>query len=342
MAQDLSIYTTDALDARGPGQASPGDVAMEELLGDNGYSSRIILDASLNVNLGGDPTLYLFPADTNLNVSLVILSGSSGSADVPQMATYGVPVMIGEHSCIGDRSIACSCNLYTNGTSSGNLVNPAAGQYMKVLAPNHPILQGIPLDAQGRIKIFRDPYPEENAHVPAGGKPNYEYSWTAIDAVNAAAGTKVLGVLDSNTNKAVFAVNDIGGLLGNSTTNTVRLVHWIVNEDGSGGSRRMFNALTEVGRLIFLRTAKWALGETLVPVQTFKILDVTSVSSGRIKISWEGSAKKNYRLLASNDLTSSNWQTVVQDIPGADGVVTRTFDVSAAPQALFMRLRALP
>ena len=339
-SQDLSINTTDALDQKGPGQASQGDVAMAELLGDNGYSSRIVLDASLNSNIGGDPEPYLHPTDATFNATLVILSGSSGSADVPQMADKGIPVMIGEHSCIGDRAIFCSCFMYINGATSGNIVNPGAGQYMKVLASNHPILQGIPLDPQGRVKIFRDPYPEENAHVPTGGKPNYEYSWTAIDAAGAAKGTTVLGLLDSNTNKAVFAVNDIGGLLGNGTTNSVRLIHWIVNEDGSGGSRRMFNALTEIGRVIFVRTVKWALGDALQPYQGLGIIDVSQVGNASIKLSWQGSARNNYRIQGTTDL--ANWQTVVDDIPGTNGVVARTLNIAAGPKVAFLRIRALP
>jgi hypothetical protein len=354
-AQDLTYGNTDAYDQKGPGQVSQGDVAMQQLLGDNGYSCRLIMDAQLSDAAVSD--FYLAPVDTNFAPVLIIVSGSSGSADVPRTLDKGLPVMMGEHSCLGDRAnLAATSDLfmYSGGTTSGNITDTAAppgGQYMKVTADgkNHPILQGIPLDSQDRIKIFRDPYPEENAHLPLAGKKNYQYSWTAIDAAGAAGtGTKVLGLLDSNTNKSVFGVNDIGGLLaldsnlGYAATNTVRLVHWIVNEDGSGGSRRMFNALTDTGRLIFVRTVKWALGETLTPVKTFKVIDVTSIGNGTIQISWEGSAAKNYRLLANNDLTTADWQTVVEDIHGIDGVVTRKFDVSAGPQTLFMRIKALP
>jgi len=354
-AQDLTYATSDAYDQKGPGQVSQGDVAMQELLGDNGYSCRLVMDAQL-----GDTTVndaYLNPADTNFAPLLIIVSGSSGSADVPRTLDKGLPVIMGEHSCLADRANLADTSdlfMYSGGTSSANITDtstPPGGQYMKVTAEGkgHPILQGIPLDSQDRIKIFRDPYPEENAHVPPSGKKNYQYSWTTIDAAGAVGtGTKVLGLLDSNTNKSVFAVNDIGGLLalnpslGYQDTNTVRLVHWIVNEDGSGGARRMFNALTEAGRLIFLRTVKWALGEALTPVQTFKIIDVTSISSGSIQISWEGSSAKNYRLLANSDLTTSDWRTVVEDIHGTDGIVTRRFDISAGPPTLFMRIRALP
>ena len=99
--------------------------------------------------------------------------------------------------------------------------------------------------------------------------------------------------------------------------------------------------MTEVGKLIFIRTAKWAMGETLAPVQTFKVLDVTPVSKGVVQIRWEGSAAQRYQLLANTDITTSDWKTVVDDIPGRDGVVSRHFDVSAAPQTLIMRIKSI-
>ena len=83
---------------------------------------------------------------------------------------------------------------------SGNQTATATGpgQYMVVVAPNHPILQGIPLDSQGRVKIWRDPYPEENAHLPPSGspKPNYKYSWTYVDITTSivAPATTILGL----------------------------------------------------------------------------------------------------------------------------------------------------
>lgn len=380
-AQDLSINTTDALDQKGPGQASQGDVAMAELLGDNGYSSRIVLDTSLNTTQGGDPTPYLTPANPDFNAELVILSGSSGSADVPGMQTYGIPIMIGEHSCIGDRALPCSCLMYSNGTLSGNITdttgpttvldsgsnvigtnNGPGGQYMLVLQPNHPIMQGIPLDSLGRVKIMRDKYPEENAHVPPTGKPNYVYSWTAIPPSGAAAGTTVIGILDTNTTfyadgnwdvdhpksgtRAVFAVNDVGGALSDGSSNSRRLVHWIVNEDGSGGSRRMFNALTDIGRVIFLRTVKWSLGQPLTPYQPLGLIRVSLVNPQQIKLAWDGTATKNYKILGTQNLAGpanfSNWQTVAEDIHGINGEVSATFDISNAKQYAFLRVVPVP
>jgi hypothetical protein len=47
LEQDLSWSLADSGNQAGPGQASPGDVAMGTLLGDHGYSSRLLLDAEL-------------------------------------------------------------------------------------------------------------------------------------------------------------------------------------------------------------------------------------------------------------------------------------------------------
>jgi hypothetical protein len=342
-AQDLTYGYTDAGDSKGPGQASQGDVAMAALLGDNGYSSRILLDVTLEDTTAN----YFAPATTTLNPMLIICSGSSGSADVPRTIDKGIPVMMGEHSCIGDRAnLAATSDLfmYSGGATSGNIVNPGGGQYMRVtaLGKTHPILAGIALDENDRIKIFRDPYPEENAFVPATGKPNYEYSWTAIDTTGTNnTDTVVLGVLDTNPGKAVFGVND-KGKLANGETAQARFIHWIVNEDGSGGSRRMFNALTDTGKLIFVRTVKWAIGETLAPVQSLKIKDITTSAAGRVTIRWDGTALKNYNILAASEVTATSWETIVQDIHGVEGVNTRSLDITAGPTAAYMRLRAIP
>ncbi len=376
--QDLSYSSTDFTDQRGPGQASQGDVAMAQLLGDNGYSSRIIVDAALNTALGGNPTPFLTPGNPDFNANLVILSGSSGSADVPGMTNNGIPIMIGEHSCIGDRPLVCSCLMYTNGTQSANITDTTSyanvtdtnsviigtnggpgGQYMKVLQPTHPIMQGIPLDALGRVKIFRDKYPEENAHVPLAGKANYQYSWTVIPDTNAAAGTTIIGILDPNTTfyangnwdathpksgqRAVLAVNDIGGILGDGSANTVRLAHWLVCEDGSSGVRRMFNALTDIGRVIFMRTVKWSLSQPLTPYQPLNI-NVAALSNTSLQIQWTASATKNYKILASANIATPlfNWETLAQDIPGVNGTIQKTLNIGAAPQVAFLRVVAVP
>ncbi len=383
--QQSSSTLWDADDNRGPGVFSPGDAAMGILLQDNGYTTRMVPEKVLSYTTStGSPTLDEYGGQvdpnsyynggnlaTGLNTSppnvlysamLVIVSGSGSSADMPPPNTNGIPIIMGEHSCLGDSTTSpprdhSEIFLYGN-KSSGNLAlgnNP--GLFMKVVDPNHPIMKGIPLDANGRVKIFRNPYPEENLHSSSPAKPNYEISWTAVDCSAGksvpAPGLNIIGVLDSNTNQVVFAVIEAGAQLANTgdllspwsglTTAPSRLVQLFVNEGGSGNTRRAFNALTDIGRVIFLRTCKWAMGETLAPYKGLGIVDVSAVTPMKIKLSWQGSAKENYKILATDDLLSTApWQTVAQDIPGADGVVSRMLEFSKSPQYAFMKVAPMP
>jgi len=372
----------DMDDTRGPG-FSPGDSAMAELLGDNGYSVRLVPDKVLSyVNnagdpcadvLGGvnDPTLYYTgqPGPANLSTPnnellspmLVVISGSGSSADVAPPNTNGIPIVCGEHAALGDSTSTTKWHsqlfLYANKTDSSNK-GSTAGQYMKVLQPNHPIMQGIPLDSQGRVKIWRDPYPEESAHVlPGVGLTNYVISWTCVNIAEGkavpATDLKVIGVLDSDTNQAVFATLERGGTFGTDTTDTSspwagktvapsRLVHFFVCEGGSGNCRRSFNALTVWGRILFVRACKWAMEENLTPFQNLGIMDVSVVSPSSIKLGWTGSKTSNYRIYGTTDFV--NWAPVVDDIPntGDGSRVTRTLNIASAPQAVYLRVAAYP
>lgn len=343
--QDTQFATEFVSDEKGPGMVTPGDVAMGSLLADHGYSIRIVLDRLLGpaaANIGHDPSEFLIPQNPEMTPILAIMSGSGASSDTPAPPD-GVPIMMGEHVCLGNKANRMGSIYMYNGTSSSDpneSSSPPATKYMKVVAPDHPIMKGIPLDAQGRVKIFRDPYPEEDAHVPQGGKKNYEYRWCTQNVADAAPGTTVLGVLDNDETRSCFAVVDVGGMLANEQPASVRMVHMFVNEQGSGGPRRVFLALTEIGRVLFVRAAKWAMGEELQPFKSFKILDITPQGSQAIKLSWEGSARHNYLVQASDDLAT--WSTVVEDAAGDDGVASRTLDISAAPSTLFLRVAAVP
>jgi len=284
-------------------------------------------------------------------VMLLIVSGSGGSGDAPPPTqTNGTPMMVGEHVVLGNRNDRPgSIHMYNNGTQSSDLTqSQTTNKYMKVVAPNHPIMQGIPLDAQGRVKIWRDKFPEEAKYLPIGGRDNYTFRWCLQRVTNAAPGTTILGVLDEDPSRACFAVNDIGGLLadnltlGFAETNQIRLVHMFVNEEGSNSPRRDFKSLTDIGREIWLRAAKWAMGETLEPYQGLGLIDVSLVGPNRIQISWQGYANKNYKIIGIADLQKANditqWQTVAQDIPGTNGIVSRRLDISKAPQYAFLRV----
>ena len=245
---------------------------------------------------------------------LLIVSGSGGSGDAPPPTqTNGIPMMVGEHVVLGNRNDRPgSIHMYNNGTQSSDLTQAqTTNKYMKVVAPNHPIMQGIPLDAQGRVKIWRDKLPEEAKYIPIGGRDNYTFRWCLQLVTNAAPGTTILGVLDEDPSRACFAVNDIGGLLadnltlGFAETNQIRLVHMFVNEEGSNSPRRDFNSLTDIGRVIWLRAAKWAMGETLEPYQGLGLIDVSLVGPQLIQLSWQGHANRSYKIIGIADLQSA-------------------------------------
>jgi hypothetical protein len=317
------------------------------------------MDAHLDPAITPDPQVYInggpgvggsAPDALNLTAMLIINSGSSASTDVPPPSTNAsgvyIPIIMGEHSCLANRDGKPGNIFLYTGDNSIDVKNPVGGQYMKVIAPTHPIMQGIPLESQGRVKIFRDPYPEENSHVPPGGWPNYQYAWTTIDASSAAPGTTVIGLLDSNQTKAVFAVGDKGGINGLGITNASRLVHFWVNEQGSGNARRCFNNMTDLGKIIFIRTVKWAIGEPLTPYRGLGIIRVSRVAPQQIRIAWDGSSKYNYKLVGTADLSKasdlSQWQTIAQDITGVDGEVSTTLDISSAVQVAFLRVKQMP
>jgi hypothetical protein len=348
---DMSISRTDIDNQAGPGQVSPGDVTMQSFLGNYGYSCRLVTVTELDAGYAnpcdshlGNPTAFLTPANTNFNVNLLILTAAASVADNPNLASFSVPTMTGEFGLIGNAA-AGSLFMYAGElTGNPNATDPVnGGQYMKVVDPTHPIMQGIPLDAQGRVKMVRDRYPEENAHVPSGGKANYEFFW--VNTASApAAGTTVLGVMNADTNRSCFAVVDVGGLLADGvTTSTRRLVHLPFGAQSSSNSRRTFNALSDIGQVIFIRAAKWAMGENLTPYQHMGNVSVALTAPGQIQLSWTGTADKNYKILATQNLFGpadfSNWKTVAQDIPGVNGTVTRTLNISASAGAA---LRVMP
>jgi hypothetical protein len=382
-----SSSTVDDMDDNRGSGTSPGDVAMCELLQDNGYSTRLLPDKALNYfrtpisgltpcqDVYGNPNNPLLyydgspgPANTQgpynelLSAMLVVVSGSGSSADAIQPNTNGVPIVCGEHSCLGDSVNGVpggSGELFLYGNrnnNSGNLSTLGGDyQYMKVLLPNHPIMQGIPLVASTTdtnriyVKFIRDRYPNENLHVlTPGGLLNYQVSTAWV-------GLQVLGVLAANTNYSIFAAMDRGGVLAdttqdfgspwvNYTTAPSRIVHFFVCEQGSGNTRRSFNALSVWGRILFVRACKWAMEENLQPYQGLGIIDVGLVSPSNIRLGWTGSKDHNYRIYGATDIVNPNWLPVVDSIVNnGEGVrVTRTLNIASAPQTVFLRVGTLP
>ena len=130
----------------------------------------------------------------------------------------------------------------------------------------------------------------------------------------------------------------------NYTVAPSRIVHMFVNEQGGNNTRRCFNCLTVWGRIIFLRACKWAMEEDLQPYQGLGIIDVSLVSPSTIRLGWTGSIHNYYRIDGTTSLVNPNWVPVVDSIVNnGDGArVTRTLNMASAPQAVFMRVAALP
>jgi hypothetical protein len=386
----------DADDNRGPGAFTPGDAAMAELLQDNGYTTRMVPEKALcyyTAGLGAmldwfsspmpDPQTYYnggggvtgggSASNVLSSAMLVIVSGSGSGADMIPPNTNHIPIISGEHTTLGDSTstTAGHAQLYLWASkNSGNLtLGSSPGLYMTVVAPNHPIMQGIPLDSQGRVQMYRAPYPEENLHSTSTAKPNYELAWTYVDDNGGdgsksvpAGGLTIIGRLSSNTNRVVFAAMEAGGAFApcdmmqdfyspwyNYSVAPSRIVQLWNNEGGSGNSRRGFNCLTDLGRVIFIRTCKWAMGETLTPYVPLGIIKVSSVGSSQVQLSWTGDAKKNYKVfgtatsVAAADFSNPiNWQIVAQDIPGTNGDTSVRLNVASAPQVAYLRVMPVP
>jgi hypothetical protein len=364
----------DGMKVTGGGQCSQGDVAMAELLGDYGYPTRVIIDMELQLPdspygrpnpyttyepnpvaylAGGSSIPYTTP-NPDYKACLIIQSGSANSSHAPLLATNGVPYMCGEQAILSDRANKPgSIFMYSNGGQSDDDAGTtlSTNQWMKVTAAGklHPIMQGIPLDANDCVKIYRDPYPEEvTAHRPVGCNPLWQWDIPFQFTNNAAPGTTVLGLMGSDYTKSIFAVVAVGGELSNGKLATARLVHYYVCEGGQDSYRRVFNSLSDLGRVIFVRAAKWAMGETLPAYQPLGIIKVARLNATQIQLAWTGTATKNYKILGTSNLFGPdnylNWQTVAQDIPGVNGVdaTTAKLDISAGPQYAYLRVMPVP
>lgn len=347
--QDLTWSIVERDDIRGPGQATPGDVALMSLLEDNGYTGLMEIESELNPNRinpyhgdAGSQIRYLFPEDPNFNVKLVVMTGSGDAVNYPSLSDFEVGVMCGESGILGNQAVDGALHMYNNTFSTPEAAT--AGKYMKVLNPNHPIMQGIPLDADGRVKIVRESYPEENAHVPEDGWQNYSFFWCLAKASDAGPGVNVLGVLDSDPDWAALAIADVGAELSNAAHAGSRLVHLPWTERiPANNVGRSFNCMTELGQVIFLRAAKWAMGETLEPYQPVGNVTVTVTAPGQIQLSWQAKADRNYRILGSADITAhpGTWEVIVEDIPGVDGIQTRKLNISGAVATAFLRVETM-
>lgn len=180
---------------------------------------------------------------------------------------------MGEHVCLAEEARRGSIKMY-RGTGTGHgEARTNQIRSIKIVKKDHPITQGIPTDAEGWVQVFRDPFPNEgvfNGWIPSDPAqiiPNeglYENRIALGSRTEAAPGVVILAEIPvefaPNEQMVVcLAVVDKGGELADGTNSNSRLVHWMTNEEGSGGPHRNFLALNEIGRSLFIRACRWAL-----------------------------------------------------------------------------------
>jgi len=267
-------YASEYLDDNTTQGPAPGDIAMQILLQDNGVSARVVPDKTF-YDLFGDLWIDNDTGEEHA-IDLAVLSGSSGSGDVPAVQTLftkGIGIVMGEHVCIAEEAKPGSIKMY-KGTSTGHgeLLNNQIRK-IKIVNKDHPITQGITTDAEGYVQVFRDPYPSEGLFTkwlntsPKQIIPDglYQNRIALGPKADAAPGTVILAEIPvefapSEGMVVCLAVLDKGGKLADGTVSTSRLVHWMTIEEGSGGPHRNFLALNAVGRTLFVRACRWAMG----------------------------------------------------------------------------------
>jgi len=273
-----------------PQGPSVEDVAMAILLQDNGVRARVIGDKAFADDFG-HLTINDNIENNEAPVDLVILSGSSGSGDVPNtqpMFDLGIPMMCGEHVCLAQEDKPAKMKMYIGGGTAHTDWRNTRLRKIRIMDKNHPITKGIETDADGWVQIFRDAYPNEGyfrepdeaGTIVEWLEPNKLVAATglydlrvALGSVNLKAdGTQILGEVSEDELiaagkdpdlRSVFAVVDKGGVLADGTKSPCRLVHWIINGEGSGGPGRNFLALNAVGRQLFIRACFWAMGKEI-------------------------------------------------------------------------------
>lgn len=256
---------------------APGDIAMQILLQDNGFSARVVPDKSFyDPSVLGDVWDDVDTGEAH-KVDLAILSGSSGSSDVPDVQPLfqqAIPIMMGEHVCLAEEAKPGSIKMYKGaGTGHGELENSDIRK-IQIVNKDHPITQGIATDAEGFVQVFRDPYPAEGLFtgwfnsVPKqiiARDGLYENRLALGPVADKADGTVILAEIPVEFAPAegmmvCLAVVEKGGILADGTAAPARMVHWMTNEEGSGGPHRNFLALNETGRTLFIRACRWAMG----------------------------------------------------------------------------------
>ena len=212
-----------------------------------------------------NPGIYMAQPDffQMNNYDLIYVTGTCWSSIAPPLAEVPIPVIMGEHSCVGTRAKLGSLGMF-HGESSGDH-NGFDTIVLTEEGKSHPLTAGMP----DEIVVWGD--------GPDGPPENPGAAWNGLhdDVYSAAEGTVVLAVWADNPDQAALAVTDEGGALAGDYTAPARRVMPFCN----GGAVRPENGselppvwvttwdyLTDDGTELMQRTYRWAMGEDPTPV----------------------------------------------------------------------------
>lgn len=190
---------------------------------------------------------------------LVYVTGTCWSSIAPPLQNVPVPVIMGEHSCVGTRAKLGSLGMFFGEASSDHrgvdtIVLTEAGK-------THELTAGLP----DEIQVWGD--------GPEGPPENPSDCWDGLhdDVDSAAPGTTVLAVWADDETKAALAVVETGGELADGSNAPARRVMPYCN----GGKVRpagdaelppvwivTYDYMTPAGEDVMRRSVRWALGES--------------------------------------------------------------------------------
>jgi hypothetical protein len=257
---------------------SMDDENLRRLVDSWGYYSVLMVDyvVQLMLNNGevpfppgddADYSLYvndgLYMAQPNFfqdnGYELIWVTGTCWSSIAPPLKNVPIPVIQGEHVCLGSRSSKIGSIFMFDGEQSGD----------------HNGVDKIVLTAEGKAHPIMADFPDEIAVFgdgPNGPPQDPGQAWNGLHDVvaNAAEGTKVLAVWADNPEQAAVAVIEKDAKLADGTPAPARRVMVFFN----GGQVRPINEaelppvwvisgeyFTAEGKELLRRCVRWALGE---------------------------------------------------------------------------------
>ncbi|MEW6235456.1 MAG: hypothetical protein AB1656_08735 [Candidatus Omnitrophota bacterium] len=242
------------------------------------YVTQSVMNGGDKGNLGYEtyinPGDYMFEQNTDPHnflkdngFDLVYITGTCWSSTAPPVKNSGVPIIQGEHSCLGQRNKIGSLGMFFGERSNDHsgcdtLVLTDAGKA-------HPLMSGLPAE----IKIFGNgPSPDPPAN------PGSVWAGISNHIDDAAPGTKVLAVWQDAPEQAAITVVDEGGELADGSKAKARMLmmFWTGSVRPSNGAElppiwtNVIDYLTDDGKNLNLRCVLWALGEDPTAVNNWQ------------------------------------------------------------------------